>query len=126
MSLKFEVIKQDSKTLARYSILKTKSSTIELPNFMPVVTTGTPKSLTTLDLMEMGTQIIVCNTYHLHLRPSEDLIERMGGIHKFINFKGSILTDSGGFQVFSLSKLRKVKEFGFIFRSHIDGSLVEL
>ncbi len=126
MSLKFEIIKKDSKTFARYSVLQTKTSIVELPNFMPVATTGTIKSLTTLDLMEMGAQIIVCNTYHLHLRPGEDLIESMGGLHKFINFNGSILTDSGGFQVFSLSKFRKVKEYGFIFRSHIDGSIVEL
>ncbi len=126
MNLEFKVIRQDGRTLARYSLLKTKSSIVELPNFMIVATTGTPKSLTTLDLMEMGAQIIVCNAYHLHVRPGEEIIEKLGGLHKFINFNGSILTDSGGFQVFSLSKLRKVNEHGFIFQSHIDGSKIEL
>jgi len=124
--LKFKVLKKDEKTFARYSIMETKTSIVELPNFMPVATTGTLKSLTTLDLIEIGSQIIVCNTYHLHLRPGEDLISSFGGLHKFINFKNSILTDSGGFQVFSLSKFRKVREDGFIFKSHIDGSLIEL
>ncbi|MCX7948231.1 MAG: tRNA guanosine(34) transglycosylase Tgt [candidate division WOR-3 bacterium] len=126
MALKFNVIKEDSETFARYSIMQTKTSIVELPNFMPVVTTGTIKSLTTLDLKEMQTQIIVCNTYHLHLRPGEEVISSLGGLHKFINFHNSILTDSGGFQAFSLSKLRKVSEEGFIFKSHLDGSIVEL
>ncbi|MEN3045325.1 MAG: tRNA guanosine(34) transglycosylase Tgt, partial [Candidatus Hydrothermales bacterium] len=126
MALSFRVIKEDSETFARYSVMQTKTSIVELPNFMPVVTTGTLKSLTTLDLKEMQAQIIVCNTYHLHLRPGEEVVNSLGGLHKFINFDGSILTDSGGFQVFSLSKLRKVNEEGFIFKSHLDGSIVEL
>ena len=120
----FRVIKTDGN--ARYSIMETKTGVVELPNFMPVCTTGTPKSLTTLDLKEMGAQIIVANTYHLHLRPGEDLVEKAGGLHKFISFDGSILTDSGGFQVFSLARLRKITREGIQFRSHIDGSPVFL
>ncbi len=121
---RFRVLKTDGN--ARYSIMETKSGTVELPNFMPVCTTGTPRSLTTMDLHEMGVQIIVANTYHLHLRPGEDVVEKAGGLHRFINFRGSILTDSGGFQVFSLARLRKITEDGIEFRSHIDGSPVFL
>jgi queuine tRNA-ribosyltransferase len=89
---------------------------------MPVGTLATVKSLSSDELEEMGAGIILSNTYHLHLRPGEELIERAGGLHQFMNWSGSILTDSGGFQVFSLDSLRKIEEEGVSFRSHIDGS----
>jgi queuine tRNA-ribosyltransferase len=89
---------------------------------MPVGTNGTVKALTTDDLIEIGFNLILCNTYHLYLRPGEEVIERAGGLHRFINWDRNILTDSGGFQVFSLSALRKINEDGALFQSHIDGS----
>ncbi len=124
--LEFRVLARDERSHARYSVMKTKTSTVELPNFMPVMTTGTVRSLTTLDLNEMGVQIVVSNTYHLHVRPGEDIVESLGGLHAFTGFKGSILTDSGGFQAFSLSNLREVKHDGIVFRSHIDGRRIHL
>ncbi|XGU47967.1 tRNA guanosine(34) transglycosylase Tgt [Fusobacterium necrophorum subsp. funduliforme] len=111
---------QDGK--ARVGRIQTPHGEIETPVFMPVGTQATVKAMTKEELDEIGTQIILGNTYHLFLRPGDDLIDRLGGLHSFMNWKKPILTDSGGFQVFSLGALRKIKEEGVHFRSHIDGS----
>ena len=108
--------------LARRATLTTAHGEIQTPIFMPVGTQGTVKSLTPHDLEEMEAQIILGNTYHLYLRPGDDLVARRGGLHKFANWKHPILTDSGGFQVFSLQEIRKITEQGVEFRSYIDGS----
>ena len=102
--------------------LHTPHGVIETPIFMPVGTQATVKAMTPEELKEIGSQIILSNTYHLYMRPGHDLIERAGGLHKFMNWDKPILTDSGGFQVFSLGPLRKIKEEGVEFRSHLDGS----
>ncbi|MCO5113146.1 MAG: tRNA guanosine(34) transglycosylase Tgt [Bdellovibrionaceae bacterium] len=107
---------------ARAATLKTAHGEIQTPVFMPVGTKATVKSMTPHDLKDIGSQIILGNTYHLHLRPTEKLIAQMGGLHKFMNWDQPILTDSGGFQVFSLSKLRKITDDGVEFRSHLDGT----
>ncbi|MGC9167321.1 MAG: tRNA guanosine(34) transglycosylase Tgt [Desulfurella sp.] len=106
---------------ARLSLLWLKDE-IELPAFMPVGTQGIVKALLPDTLIDIGYKLMLSNTYHLYLRPGVEIIEAFGGLHKFTNFKGSILTDSGGFQVFSLSDLRKVTQEGVVFKSHIDGS----
>jgi queuine tRNA-ribosyltransferase len=120
----FELIKSDSHTKARLGRLTTPRGVIETPVFMPVGTQASVKALDPRELHEMGTQIILGNTYHLNLRPGLDVIRAAGGLHKFMNWDLPILTDSGGFQVFSLAKIRKVKEHGVEFRSHLDGSLL--
>ena len=107
---------------ARAGRLVTAHGVIETPIFMPVGTKGTVKSMLPEELKDLGAQVILGNTYHLHLRPGEDVVKELGGLHKFMNWQGPILTDSGGFQVFSLSDLNKVTEEGVEFRSHIDGS----
>lgn len=107
---------------ARAGVLSTEHGDIQTPMFMPVGTRGTVKSLWQEDLEELDAQIILGNTYHLYLRPGHELIEKLGGLHKFMSWDRPILTDSGGFQVFSLSDLNKVSEEGVEFRSHIDGS----
>lgn len=107
---------------ARRGSLVTSHGVIETPVFMPVGTKATVKAMLPEELREMGAQIILGNTYHLHLRPGEDVIKELGGLHKFMNWHGPILTDSGGFQVFSLSNLRTLTEEGVTFRSHLDGS----
>ncbi len=124
MAIKFEIIAEDSKTGARVGRITTERYSFETPAFMPVATQATVKTMMPKDLEEIGVDIIVSNTYHLHLRPGEKLIEEAGGIHKFMNWKRGILTDSGGFQVHSLADLRKVSEDGVEFKSHIDGSTV--
>lgn len=101
---------------------ETEHGTVHGPQFMPVGTRATVKALTPRDLKEAGAEMILGNTYHLFLRPGHQLIERRGGLHKFMNWQGPILTDSGGFQVFSLAKIRKIKEEGVEFQSHIDGA----
>jgi queuine tRNA-ribosyltransferase len=106
---------------ARRGVLKTRHGDIQTPIFMPVGTQATVKGMTPAQIEEVGSQIILGNTYHLNIRPGSDLVKEMGGLHKFMNWKGPILTDSGGFQVFSLSKLRKITEEGIEFRSHLDG-----
>lgn len=107
---------------ARAATLQTAHGKIETPIFMPVGTKATVKAMTPEELSDhIGAQIILGNTYHLHLRPGEDVVKEMGGLHKFMNWNKPILTDSGGFQVFSLSKLRKMSEEGVEFRSHLDG-----
>lgn len=107
---------------ARTGLLTTPHGNIETPIFMPVGTKGTVKAMLPEELKVLGAQIILGNTYHLHLRPGEKTIAELGGLHKFMNWNGPILTDSGGFQVFSLSELNKISEKGVEFRSHIDGS----
>jgi queuine tRNA-ribosyltransferase len=107
---------------ARAGVLTTAHGEIQTPIFMPVGTRATVKSMTNEDLVDVGSQVILGNTYHLHLRPGDDLIKKMGGLHKFMGWNKPILTDSGGFQVFSLSGLRKITEKGVEFKSHIDGA----
>ena len=121
-AIKYRVIKKDTRTKARLGILETPHGVIETPVFMPVGTQATVKAMTPDELKEMGATIILGNTYHLYLRPGHKIIEKAGGLHKFMNWDRAILTDSGGFQVFSLSSLRKITEDGVEFRSHIDGS----
>jgi queuine tRNA-ribosyltransferase len=116
----FELQKQVGQ--ARAARLKTARGWIETPVFMPVGTKATVKGMLPEELKSLGAQVILGNTYHLHLRPGEEIIRRLGGLHKFMNWPNPILTDSGGFQVFSLSQLTKVREEGVEFRSHLDGA----
>ena len=118
----FELLHICKQTGARRGRLHTPHGVIETPIFMPVGTQATVKTLSPDELKDAGSQIILSNTYHLHLRPGEDLVAEAGGLHKFMNWDKPILTDSGGFQVFSLAGLRKLKEEGVEFRSHLDGS----
>jgi len=118
----FKVEANDSQTMARAGVLKLAHSEIQTPVFMPVGTYGTVKSITPSELTGMDARIILGNVYHLFLRPGVDLIEKMGGLHKFMGWDRSILTDSGGFQIFSLDKLRKVSEEGVKFKSPVDGT----
>ena len=120
--MKFNIIKKSGRTKARLGLLKTNHNEIETPVFMPVGTQATVKTMTPEELKDIGAKIILSNTYHLYLRPGHDLIDEAGGLHSFMNWDRSILTDSGGFQVFSLGDLREIKEEGVTFRSHIDGS----
>ena len=106
---------------ARYGILHTPHGDVETPMFMPVGTLATVKGISPEMLKEMHSQVILANTYHLWLRPGEDVIEQAGGLHKFMNYDGPMLTDSGGFQVFSLGNTRKIEEEGVKFKSIIDG-----
>ena len=122
MTLKYELIKKDKYTNARVGVIHTASGDIPTPIFMPVGTVGTVKTMTVDDLKEMGAKIILGNTYHLYLKPGMDIMKKAGGLHNFMNWDGPILTDSGGFQVFSLADNRKISEDGVMFRSHIDGS----
>src|SRR6201986_4041189 len=122
----FELFKTDPSSRARLGRLTTTRGVIDTPTFMPVGTQGSVKALDPRELVEMGTQIILGNTYHLYIRPGLDIISSAGDLHKFINWPKPILTDSGGFQVFSLAKIRKVKAHGVEFRSHLDGSLLFL
>ena len=118
----FQLLKTDTATAARRGRLRTRHGLVETPIFMPVGTQGTVKSLTPVHLREIGAQIILGNTYHLNLRPGSELIGELGGLHRFMGWDGPILTDSGGFQVFSLAKLRDVREDGVAFQSHLDGA----
>ncbi len=122
----FELLKTDSHTKARLGKLTTARGVVDTPVFMPVGTQASVKALDPRELLEMGTQIILGNTYHLNLRPGLDIIRAAGGLHNFMNWEKPILTDSGGFQVFSLAKIRKIKPHGVEFRSHLDGSLLFL
>ncbi len=122
----FELLQTDSETKARLGRLTTAHGTIETPVFMPVGTQASVKALDPRELLEMGTQIILGNTYHLNIRPGMEIIRAAGGLHRFMNWDLPILTDSGGFQVFSLSKIRKIQAHGVEFRSHLDGSLLFL
>ena len=118
----FEVLKTCKQSGARLGLLHTPHGDIHTPVYMPVGTVATVKAMTPREMLEIGTEIMLSNTYHLHLRPGEDLIREAGGLHKFMSWPKPILTDSGGFQVFSLSGIRKIKEEGVAFQSHLDGS----
>ncbi|HKK95525.1 MAG TPA: tRNA guanosine(34) transglycosylase Tgt [Anaerovoracaceae bacterium] len=121
-AVSYELIKEDKKTKARRGRVTTPHGVIETPVFMPVGTQATVKAMRPEQVKEMGAEIILSNTYHLYLRPGHEVIKEAGGLHKFMNWDKPILTDSGGFQVFSLGKLRKITEEGVKFSSHIDGS----
>lgn len=120
--VKFDLLATDAGTAARRGRLHTRRGVIETPAFMPVGTQGTVKGMLPEQLREVGAQIILSNTYHLYLRPGHDLVRQLGGLHHFMQWDGPILTDSGGFQVFSLGDLRKIEEEGVRFQSHLDGS----
>ncbi|MCL2120546.1 MAG: tRNA guanosine(34) transglycosylase Tgt, partial [Planctomycetaceae bacterium] len=122
----FTLLHQDTKTHARRSRMQTAHGVVELPAFMPVGTLGTVKGVEIGLLRETGSQMILGNTYHLSLRPGERVVQALGGLHRFCGWDGPILTDSGGFQVFSLAKTRKITEQGAVFQSHIDGRRIEL
>lgn len=116
----FRISHQDGRS--RRGSFETPHGVVETPAFMPVGTKATVKALTPEELKRAGCQMVLANAYHLHLRPGEELVERLGGLHRFMNWDGPILTDSGGFQVYSLAQLRTVDDDGVSFRSHIDGS----
>jgi queuine tRNA-ribosyltransferase len=118
----FELLKTDTVSKARLGRLTTSRGVIETPVFMPVGTQASVKALDPRELREMGTQILLGNTYHLNIRPGMEIIQAAGGLHRFMNWPGPILTDSGGFQVFSLARIRKIRAHGVEFRSHLDGS----
>lgn len=120
--MKFQLQKTDEHSKARCGILETDHGTIQTPIFMPVGTNGTVKTLSPTELSDNGVQIILANTYHLYLRPGDELLAEFGGLHHFMGWNGPILTDSGGFQVFSLTDLRKIDEEGVTFQSHLDGT----
>jgi queuine tRNA-ribosyltransferase len=122
MPSSFQLLRTDSATAARRGRLQTPHGVVETPVFMPVGTQGTVKAVTPVHLREIGAQIILGNTYHLNLRPGSELIRELGGLHRFMGWEGPILTDSGGFQVFSLAKLRDIRDDGVAFSSHLDGS----
>ncbi|MDD3874321.1 MAG: tRNA guanosine(34) transglycosylase Tgt [Eubacteriales bacterium] len=121
-AITYELLKKDLKTKARRGKIYTPHGIIETPVFMPVGTGGTVKAMRPEEVKELGAKIILSNTYHLYLRPGHEIVREGGGLHQFMNWDGAILTDSGGFQVFSLGDLRKITEEGVTFRSHIDGS----
>lgn len=118
----FSVKRKDRSTQARCATLKTKHHDVPTPNFMPVATQASVKTQSPEDLKKIGVQIMICNTYHLMLRPTAAVIGRLGGLHRFMNWDRAILTDSGGFQAYSLTELRKVTDEGIEFSSHLDGS----
>jgi len=118
----FKIIKTSKRSSFRVGEIKTANGSFSTPAFMPCATVGAVKTLSPNELKEIGIEIILSNTYHLYLRPGHQVIKKLGGLHKFVRWQGPILTDSGGFQVFSLAKFRKIKEDGVEFRSHLDGS----
>ncbi|HYR44134.1 MAG TPA: tRNA guanosine(34) transglycosylase Tgt, partial [Terriglobia bacterium] len=120
--MKFEVLTKDSKTRARRGRLHTAHGVIETPVFMPVGTQATVKSMTSDQLRDLNVEILLCNSYHLFLRPGHETVSQLGGLHRFMAWDRPILTDSGGYQVFSLSSLRDITESGVRFQSHLDGS----
>lgn len=120
-AIHYELIKEEKHTGARLGILHTPHGSFETPIYMPVGTLATVKGLSPEELKDMGAEVVLSNTYHLWLRPGEDLVAEAGGLHKFMNWDKGILTDSGGFQVFSLSDMRKIEEEGVHFRNHISG-----
>ncbi|MSU04745.1 MAG: tRNA guanosine(34) transglycosylase Tgt [Pedosphaera sp.] len=122
----FELLAKDPTSRARLGRLHTAHGVVETPVFMPVGTQASVKALDNRELLEMGTQILLGNTYHLSIRPGMPIIQQAGGLHRFMNWSGPILTDSGGFQVFSLGKIRKIRDHGVEFRSHLDGSPIFL
>ncbi len=122
MSFAFAVQYEDKQSAARLGMMHTPHGDVPTPVFMPVGTQATVKTLAPRDLERLGATLILANTYHLYLRPGPDVVAEMGGLHRFMAWRGPILTDSGGFQVFSMEGLRKVTEDGVVFRSHVDGS----
>ncbi|MCS7223917.1 MAG: tRNA guanosine(34) transglycosylase Tgt [Armatimonadetes bacterium] len=122
MSALFTIKKESETGKSRVGCLQLPHGSVTTPAFMPVATSGVVKMLTSEDLLNLGASIILSNAYHLHLKPGEDLIAAIGGLHRFMSWQRPILTDSGGFQVFSLAQLRSVTEEGVLFRSHYDGS----
>ncbi|UCD20016.1 MAG: tRNA-guanine transglycosylase [candidate division WOR-3 bacterium] len=120
--IKFTIAKKDRTTRARCATLRTRHFDVQTPNFMPVATQATVKTQSPADLKKIGVQIIICNTYHLMLRPTSQVISDLGGLHRFMNWDRAIVTDSGGFQAYSLTDLRKVSDDGIEFSSHLDGS----
>ena len=124
--MQFEILKNDKNSNARLGRYRTAHGVFHTPAFMPVGTQGTVKSMTPEELREMGAEIILSNTYHLYLRPGHERILRLGGLHRFMHWDYPLLTDSGGFQVFSLNSLVKITEEGVQFQSHIDGSRHEI
>jgi queuine tRNA-ribosyltransferase len=126
MANHFQLLRTDSATAARRGRLQTRHGVIETPIFMPVGTQATVKGLPVEDLEAAGAQVLLANAFHLLLRPGTEVFERLGGIHRFMNWRGSVLTDSGGFQVFSLTKDRVITEDGAVFRSYVDGTRIVL
>lgn len=126
MNFEFKLIKKDKNSNARLGVLKTPHGEIPTPIFMPVGTKAAVKSMRSQDMRDLNTKILLANTYHLFLRPGDDLVKKAGGLHKFMDWNGPILTDSGGFQVFSLTDNRKITEEGVLFKSHLDGSQIFL
>src|SRR5258706_13529233 len=124
MAIRFQLLATDSS--ARLGRLETPHGAVETPAFMPVGTRATVKGVTPDQLRDAGARIVLGNTYHLALRPGDELIRDLGGLHRFMGWTWPILTDSGGYQVFSLTDLRKLTDDGAVFRSHIDGKLLEL
>jgi len=122
LKMEFRLFHKDKFSKARWGRIFTSHGTVDTPVFIPVGTQGTVKAISPEELKEIGIEIILCNTYHLYLRPGEEIIQTMGGLHKFINWERSIITDSGGYQIFSISSLQKPTDEGIKFRSHIDGS----
>ena len=121
MKVKYQLLKKDGKTNARHGLLHTNYGTVETPMFMPVGTQATVKTLSPEELKDIHSGVILSNTYHLWLRPGEDIVAKAGGLHRFMNYDGPILTDSGGFQVFSLADKKNITEEGVLFKSHING-----
>ena len=119
-----EILHVDKNSGARYGILHTPHGDVEVPMFMPVGTVGSVKTLSPEEVKSLGAGVILANTYHLHLRPGEDIVAKAGGIQKFMNYKGPMLTDSGGFQVFSLAEKRNITEEGVTFKSHLNGDKI--
>lgn len=126
MTFRYELLHEDKHCRARRGRLHTPRGTVELPTFMPVGTRGSVKGLTIEMVRETNAEIVLGNTYHLTLRPGEDIVEALGGLHTFTGWQGPMLTDSGGFQVFSLQKLSKLDERGVKFRSVVDGRMIDL
>ncbi|MBQ3001483.1 MAG: tRNA guanosine(34) transglycosylase Tgt [Bacilli bacterium] len=122
MVIKYQLVKKDPRSMARLGVVTTPHSTFETPMFMPVGTQATVKTMSPEELTDCGAKIILGNTYHLWNQPGHKIIEEAGGLHKFMNWNGSILTDSGGFQVFSLAKIRDIKEEGVTFKHHKSGA----
>ena len=119
---KFEIVKKDNDTGARLGRIQTAHGMVETPAFMPVATRGSVKAMTPKEVEALGFQIVVVNAYHMYLKPGHKKVEQLGGLHKLMGWGHSILTDSGGFQALSLSRVRQIKEDGILFRSHLDGS----
>ena len=125
-SFSFTILSRDGGTAARRGRITTRHGRIETPAFMPVGTAGTVKGMTPEDLAGLGFEMILGNAYHLAVRPGEEVIRRLGGLHSFMHWEGSILTDSGGYQVMSLAERRSISDAGVIFRSHLDGAKIEM